>query len=214
MSSSSSSSSSSGSETEEIFNVEGVELSSIVPYEGDLEPLATAEEAAEQEARMAEELEEERRFQARFTREVDASTWCTCSNCSVQFTTKPEECQCCNEIDRCGEVMERFGDSHQCITLHPWFQDVCLNRHVLEVAALGLKTKSGKSYRTLFDQGRRPEAEFFRSVAYRQFTRLLWDFTGRARRYPLPCCSYTKIRKQFPDENGQYHGFEDDDEMT
>ena len=75
MSSSSSSSSSSGSETEEIFNVEGVELSSIVPYEGDLEPLATAEEAAEQEARMAEELEEERRFQARFTREVDASTW-------------------------------------------------------------------------------------------------------------------------------------------
>ena len=69
-SSSSSSSSSSGSETEEIFDVERVELASFVPYEGDLEPLATAEEAAEQEARMAEELEEERRF-----REVDASTW-------------------------------------------------------------------------------------------------------------------------------------------
>ena len=75
MSSSSPSSSSSGSKTEEIFNVERVELSSIVPYGRDLEPLATAEEAAEQEARMAEELEEERRFQARFTREVDASTW-------------------------------------------------------------------------------------------------------------------------------------------
>ena len=75
MSSSSSSSSSSGSETEEFFYVEGVELSSLVPCEGDLEPLATAEETAEQEARMAEELEEERRFQARFTREVDANTW-------------------------------------------------------------------------------------------------------------------------------------------
>ena len=73
--SSSSSSSFSGSETEEIFNVETVELSSFVPYEEDLELLATAEEAAEQEARMAEELEEERRFQARFTREVDVSTW-------------------------------------------------------------------------------------------------------------------------------------------
>ena len=58
-----------------IFNVERVELSSFVPYEGDLEPLATVEEAAKQEARMAEELEEERRFQARFTREVDASAW-------------------------------------------------------------------------------------------------------------------------------------------
>ena len=55
---------------------------------------------------------------------------------------------------------------------------------------------------------------FFRSVAYWQFTRLLWDFTGRSRHYPLPCCAYTKIRKQFPDENGQYHGFEDDDEET
>ena len=37
-SSSSSSSSSSGSVTGEIFNVERVELSSLVPYEEDLEP--------------------------------------------------------------------------------------------------------------------------------------------------------------------------------
>ena len=73
--SSSSSSSSSGSETKDIFNVERVELSTFVPYEEDLEPLATAEEAAEQEARKPKELEEERRFQARFIREVDASTW-------------------------------------------------------------------------------------------------------------------------------------------
>ena len=63
MSSSSSSSSSSGSETEEIFNVERVQLSGFVPYEGDLELFATAEEGAKQEARMAEELEEECHFQ-------------------------------------------------------------------------------------------------------------------------------------------------------
>ena len=55
--------------------------------------------------------------------------------------------------------MESFGDSEQCITLHPGFQDVSLNRYVLELAALGLKTKSGKTYRTLFDQGQRSEAE-------------------------------------------------------
>ncbi|XP_068748653.1 uncharacterized protein [Montipora capricornis] len=78
---------------------------------------------------------------------------CTCSNCSVQLTTKREECQCCKEIDRCGKVMESFGDSKQCITLHPGFQDVR--------PALGLKTKSGKTYRMLFDQGQRSEAEFF-----------------------------------------------------
>ena len=39
-----------------------------------------------------------------------------------------------------------------CITLHPGFQDVCLNKHVLEIAALSLKTKAGKSYRTMFVQ--------------------------------------------------------------
>ena len=51
---------------------------------------------------------------------------------------------------------------------------------------------------------------FQRWVAYQQFTRLLWDFIGRSRRYSLPCCAYTKIQKHFPAENGQYHSFEDD----
>ena len=56
-SSSDSSSSSSGSEAEEIFYEEIVEFSGIVPYDEDLEPLATPEEAAEHEAMMTEEAE-------------------------------------------------------------------------------------------------------------------------------------------------------------
>ncbi|CAH3177506.1 unnamed protein product [Porites lobata] len=208
----SSSSSSSGSDTEEVYNMEE-DLSNFVPYEEDLEPLATEEEAAEQDARMAEELEEELRYFLLTPpiASVTMQTECFCSNCSVGFTTKPEECQCCREIDRCDEVMERFGDTSQGITLHPGFQDVCLNHHVSEVAALGLKTKSGKSYRVLYDQGRKSQSEFLRSVAYRQFTRLLWDFTGSSRRYPLPYCAYKMIRKTFPEESQNYHGFEDDD---
>ena len=54
------------------------------------------------------------------------------------------------------ENIERAGD---CITLHPGFQDVCLNRWVLEVASLNLKTKAGKSYRAIFNQGRKTESE-------------------------------------------------------
>lgn len=54
---------------------EPIEFSGFVPYDEDLEPLATAEEAAEHEARMAEEEEIEREYQARFTREVDVTTW-------------------------------------------------------------------------------------------------------------------------------------------
>ena len=67
--------SSSGSEAEEIYNEEIVQFSGIVPYDEDLEPLATPEEAAEHEARMAEEAEIERQYQARFTREVELATW-------------------------------------------------------------------------------------------------------------------------------------------
>ena len=37
--------------------------------------------------------------------------------------------------------VEREGD---CVTIHPGFQDVCLNRWVLEVASLTLKTKRPK----------------------------------------------------------------------
>lgn len=68
-----------------------------------------------------------------------------CSNCSVDFTTKPEECQCCREIDRSGEVMERFGDTTQCITLHTGFQDVCLNQHArFRSSSIGTENKIWK----------------------------------------------------------------------
>ena len=56
------------------FNME-TDLSNFLPYEEDLESPATEEEAAEQDARMAGELEEELRYQARFDRELDVNTW-------------------------------------------------------------------------------------------------------------------------------------------
>ena len=53
---------------------------------------------------------------------------------------------------------------------------------------------------------------FLRSVSYRQFTRLLWDYLGNSKRYPLPCCAYNAIRKAFPSDDGRYHGFEEEEE--
>ena len=84
---------------------------------------------------------------------------CKCSLCSVEAITKPEECICCKEIDRVSEVMGQLDLEDRCIILHPGFQDVCLNRWVLEVASLNLKTKAGKSYHVLRGQGGRNEAE-------------------------------------------------------
>lgn len=80
-SSSDSSSSSSGSEAEKSFDGDIVEFSRIVPYDEDLEPSATPEEAAEHEARMAEEAEIDRQYQARFTREVELAKWYDISTC-------------------------------------------------------------------------------------------------------------------------------------
>lgn len=74
-SASNSSSSSSESEVEECLNEEFAACSGTVPYDENLEPLATPEEAAEYEARHTEEVELEREYQARFTREVEVTTW-------------------------------------------------------------------------------------------------------------------------------------------
>ncbi|XP_022802031.1 uncharacterized protein LOC111339612 [Stylophora pistillata] len=181
-----SSSSSSESEGEEYFFFLSFECGSVVPCDEDLFFLATEEEAAEQEARMVFFSEAEREYRARLTRQVFFSVWCVFSNCSPEFARKAEECFFFQEIDRCGEVMEEFGFFLKCITLHPGFQDVCLFFFVLQVAALNLKTRSGFFFRTIYTHGRRTEAEFLRSVAYRKFTRLLWDYIGSSRRYPLP----------------------------
>ena len=40
--------------------------------------------------------------------------------------------------------MSEVGREGDCVTIHPSFQDVCLNRWVLEVASLTLKTLAGK----------------------------------------------------------------------
>lgn len=102
-------------------------------------------------------------FECKISREAHRTVGvvdrCKYSCCSLEAITKPEECICCKEIDRISEVMGQLDLEDRCITLHPGFQDVCLNRWVLEVASLNLKTKVGKSYRVLRRQGGRNEAE-------------------------------------------------------
>ena len=58
------------------FLREIVEISEIAPYDEDLEPLATPEEAAEHEERMTEEAKIERLYRARSTQKVELAAWC------------------------------------------------------------------------------------------------------------------------------------------
>ena len=68
-----------------------------------------------------------------------------CSNCSLERITKPDECWCCMEIDRCREKMEESKHEGKCIVDHPGFEVCCLNNWGLETAYVGLKTRSKRS---------------------------------------------------------------------
>lgn len=78
---------------------------------------------------------------------------CSCGNCSLEHVANFKECWCCMEIDKCSEEMAMFDEATGCITSHPGYQEVCLNEWVLRAASIGLKTKSRKSYMTMFAPG-------------------------------------------------------------
>ncbi|XP_068712622.1 uncharacterized protein [Montipora foliosa] len=181
-----------------------------LPYDENIEPIATEKEAAEYQEQVAQEEEEDEMLWSRFSGEEDVENWCKCSNCSLEFVVKPEECRCCMEVDRCVEKMEELEREGDCIIAHPGFDDVCLNRWV-HTAGVGLKTKTKKSYTTMLARGDTAEHEFLRAVAYRQFVRLVWEHVGASNRVPLPCCVYNSIRKTFPTTGEDFQGYEEDD---
>lgn len=52
---------------------------------------------------------------------------------------------------------------------------------------------------------------YLRSVAYREFSRLVYGYLGK-KRIPLPACTYTAIRKAFPVQDDEtLTGFEVED---
>ena len=59
--------------------------------------------------------------------------WCTCHTCVIFDNFKLIECKCCKEFSTL--LNEKLNDIH-CITLHPDFEILCLNRTVLETACV------------------------------------------------------------------------------
>ena len=49
---------------------------------------------------------------------------------------------------------------------------------------------------------------FMRSVAYRQFVRLVYAYVGASRRIPLLNCVYNSIREAFPNVDSECKGYE------
>jgi len=77
---------------------------------------------------------------------------CSCGKCSTTWLQNANECCCCQDIEKCVEalsdewVLEEMKAAPGCITLHPSFKTVCLERWSLRLAAGKYKTIDKKSY--------------------------------------------------------------------
>ena len=75
------------------------------------------------------------------------------SNCKLDLLTNWQECNCCSELDSCREslstgiVQQDLGDAENivCITQHPGFRPVCLERWSLRMTAWAYKTTGNQS---------------------------------------------------------------------
>ena len=118
---------------------------------------------------------------------------------------RSEECVCCFETPQVqSKITEVFGEVRTCITRHPGFQAVCLNKWVLETARYQYRQQYTDYYNG-------PEHKEMRHIAYRQLARWCWGFLGYRVRVVLPSCAVSNIRACFPppglEENFQYEGF-------
>ena len=85
------------------------------------------------------------------------------------------------------------------ITSYELFQNLCIDRHVLELAI-----------RARCDIRVEPldfSMSSFRKAAYRQF--ILWEhgYLGKGNRRIIPSCAVKKVREQYPAPDSVYMGF-------
>ncbi|XP_078344551.1 uncharacterized protein LOC144630128 isoform X1 [Oculina patagonica] len=115
------------------------------PYED--EPIASEEWVSEYKLKQETQLEFERKLQDRSDGKQVVNTWCKCGRCSSDLLQNPNEFQCCLEIEECVSclssdiVLEEVGSKPNCMTEHPGFSQVCLQRWSLRLAADKYKTK-------------------------------------------------------------------------
>ena len=85
---------------------------------------------------------------------------CKCGGCKSEYLQNPNEFQCCLEIEECVEclssqiVVEEVGTKPKCVTQHPGFRQVCLQKWSLRLAADKYKTRNKTKYRQAASENR------------------------------------------------------------
>ncbi|XP_046841138.1 uncharacterized protein LOC124435242 [Xenia sp. Carnegie-2017] len=142
---------------------------------------------------------------------VELSSWCKCGFCQVTLLQNPQEAWCCQELKPVAEslthqsVLADLSSIPCCVTLHPGFKPVCLEKWSLKMAARKYKTKEQRRYKETGS-----ENMFLRCVAYREFTSMIYGCLGEERR-PLPACAYHAIRSKFNDKKLEFRGYEENE---
>ena len=80
---------------------------------------------------------------------------CTCGKCDINLVHNISECYCCKELEGCAEALESDlvvqdlgeGATVDCITSHPGFAPVCLQKWSLRLASHRYRTSEKKIYR-------------------------------------------------------------------
>ncbi|XP_048586635.1 uncharacterized protein LOC125568409 [Nematostella vectensis] len=174
------------------------------------EPLADPEWLLTHETKQEQKREMEEDLNKRLTKARDGE-WCKYENCNTEFVRNINECYCCTELEGCVEALQSdlvVQDLEpctklKCVTEHPGFAPVCLEKWSLRMAAKKLRRRDKETYKQTGTEER-----LLRALAYREFTRLIYGIMGR-KIIPLPACAYHAIRRTFPmaeDDDGA--GFE------
>ncbi|EYC36954.1 hypothetical protein Y032_0841g2630 [Ancylostoma ceylanicum] len=182
------------------------------------------------------EGEEDTLFCRILNRRVDPSClsdrhWCSCGNC-VLFS-QPRENLCCQEVFRVAsspftEVVERMKEKMEnmdgcCITAHPSFRKVVLDKEVLR--KLSVPSDGKNTLQSVFQvlslllengrfeaRGKRgalekiEEQRRYRYYVYRSFVLWAYGHLGLGNRLEIPACVRSTIMKTFPSQDG-YVGF-------
>jgi len=86
---------------------------------------------------------------------------CKCGNSEIKHLVSANECACCHEIERCVTSLADalvLQDVHDqplpCVTLHPGFRPVCLEKWSLRVSADKYRCRDRRHYKQTGSEAR------------------------------------------------------------
>lgn len=85
---------------------------------------------------------------------------CECGHCNLEHLQKASECVCCVEVEKCQaalsseQVLEDTVEPPACITDHPGFRSVCLDKWSLRVSAEKYRRRDRSKYKQLDSEER------------------------------------------------------------